>query len=93
MCIYIQIKTDQLSLLLLHCLSDYAKDTLHYLQYKIVFLFFFGVCKHACVYRCVCMCVCMCDYFRIVTKHSTKYFLYSELTWTNIDFLLRHYSR
>lgn len=35
-------------LLLLHCLSDYAKDTLHYLQYKMVFVF--GVCKHACVY-------------------------------------------
>ncbi len=45
-------------LLLLHCLSDYAKDTLHYLQCKLVlFPFLVYVSMHVftceCVYACV----------------------------------------
>lgn len=47
-------------LLLLHCLSDYAKDTLYYLQWKkqtniVSFLVYVSlhVCTCECVYACV----------------------------------------
>lgn len=42
-------------LLLLHCLYDYAKDTLHYLQCKMVFPFLVYVSMHVCTCECVCM--------------------------------------